>query len=181
MKQLLTLSILFFSLTVFSQYTERHVDEFTKTSSIRSFYARLVGNGPLTTLQTRYRLHWNQQISHIFELKIRRGGLFFTISASQPLMFLMDDGSTVTFYNRQSEISCIGCGAIGLPGSDQLGITALYSMNKEDIKTLATKRVKNVRIYTDQGYVERKISSNHSHTLQLTFLEFFEQSVLIQQ
>ena len=149
------------SLTYGQTLEENKVDEFTDNTVKRTSWETL----NMTMSFTSYF-----RISHIndnyyFDLKMMiggTGGKVFSIAKDQEIMFKLDNGEIVKLPNLEYTITCTGCGAKGLSGSNAQGIKVSYSINKEQFEQLKNNTIIKIRIYTNDGYIEEDTKEKHA-------------------
>ncbi len=149
---------------------ENKKDEFKGYSIIRTDWEVLFKKGSSfinnsTSLKYRFTKIDGKIILDI--KMILMGGRVFSINEKDELIFLFDDDSTLTYKSLHYIVASKGGGATGAWGAALWGLMASYS-NESDInfKELESKKVKKVRIYTDEGYVEKEIKPKHSMILK---------------
>ncbi|MDR0509755.1 MAG: hypothetical protein LBH06_01510 [Rikenellaceae bacterium] len=105
---------------------------------------------------------------YYFGLKIMlTSGQVFAIEKAAEIIFILDDGSKYTINSTSYEVSSKGAGAIGLSGSGAQGINIQYlSVLDPNFSILAEKKVKKMRIYTTDGYLEDDIPEKGASNLQ---------------
>lgn len=155
------------------QVLEEKVDEFTKVKVVNTSWTELIGGGPMSSLCTNFRLLSVDSGVFFLELKMMLGGKVFAIAKGNPIMFLFEDGSTVSFENLNYEVACKGCGAVGFSGSEAYGTSTNYRVNLVAIETLSKKKPTKVRVYTSEGYVEREVKAKNAEKINKSFTLFF--------
>ncbi|MBX2907151.1 MAG: hypothetical protein KF744_13990 [Taibaiella sp.] len=73
---------------------------------------------------------------YIFELKASAGGVPFIVTQGAKLELALENGNTVTLYNKKWQRACAGCGSKG-PIADIPGVNLQFDLDKEDIDALA--------------------------------------------
>jgi hypothetical protein len=73
---------------------------------------------------------------YMFELKASAGGVPFIVTQGAKLELALENGNTVTLYNKKWQRACAGCGSKG-SNADIPGVDLLFDMEKEDIEALA--------------------------------------------
>lgn len=161
---LLFLIILFYCSLFFGQELETdEVDEFTgskiKTTTWKTYYAGF----SQSWIYTRMR---RVNDSYFIQLKLIEKDLYFSINTDDPLMIKLKNEDVIKLFTQEYEITCRGCGSIGLLGSALQGIHVSYFIGIKDLHTLLTNEVEKIRIYTSAGYIEKEIKSKNNIFLQ---------------
>ncbi|HQX30613.1 MAG: hypothetical protein IPI00_15440 [Flavobacteriales bacterium] len=166
--QSLVLLLLFVTCTLTTsaqKLDEDKVDEFTKVAIKRTTWEKFVGGGGMATLSTHIRLSkLNERV--VIELKMIRSNTVYSIDESANLMFLFANGDVVTLHNNEFALTCSGCGATGFVGSTGMGTHTRYPIGEEDIAKMSKDTIAKVRIYTNDGYIERDVSNKESAMVQ---------------
>jgi len=135
---------------------ENEVDEFTNNTVKRTTWESLNQSMKFTAYFRISKINDN----YYFDLKLMLGtGPVFSIAKDQELMFKLTGGEVVKLKNLEYAITCRGCGAIGLMGSDAQGIQVSYPINSEEVEKLSEIAIEKLRIYTSDGYVENDLKS----------------------
>jgi len=144
---------------------EEKVDEFTGNKVRRTsweFINRVVKS------EARFRI---SQVNDImtFDLKIILGagrGEVFSIKEGDELMFLMEGGEVIKLQNIEHQITCMGCGAVGLAGSERMGISVSYLLTKDAFEKLKSGTSVKLRVYTSIGYTEFELNEQQKIRLK---------------
>ena len=109
----------------------------------------------------------------ILDVKIDVGGKVLGIHKDGELIFLFDDGDKLTINSLNGYVGARGAGAVGLGGSNSIGINARYSFQiADDYKLLQTKTVSKYRVYFTDGYIDFEPNKAQSSTIQKLFQLF---------
>lgn len=158
MKNLLvTYCLLFISSISFSQKIEENkVDDFTKNLVTRTSFEVLSRNG----FNSYCRIN---KINQSYFLQIRvMNGTVLAVQANSDVMFKMSNDSIISLKVMEGASSCLGCGAIGFLGSASPGIDFKILLTSEEIKQFNSLKIKKVRIYTIDGYIEAEVKEKFS-------------------
>jgi hypothetical protein len=139
---------------------EDKTDEFTKHQIKRTSWDRIVFGNSFVA---------HSQVSKVdntvfLNLKIMRSGVF-AVEDGGKLMLMVATDSALTLTNQKYQISCRGCGAVGLSGSDAQGIDLSFTVSPDVMTYLAGHSLKKIRLYTTSGYLEAEIKSKNSSVL----------------
>lgn len=173
-KHKLTYQIVFtllFSINALGQkIVEDKVDDFTGDSILKTSWETINMSNKFTAYCRISKINKD----FFFDLKLMIGGTVFSIDEKQNLMFKLDNDEIITLSNLKYSITCNGCGAKGIIGSQIQGIMVSYPINKEKIIKLKKYNTLKIRIYTNDGYVENELKSKHSKRIKKTMslLEF---------
>lgn len=94
------------------------------------------------------------------------GGKVFSINKGQELMFKLSNDEIVKLSNLEYTISCKGCGAKGLSGSEAEGIQVSYIIEESLLEKLKSGLVVKLRVYTTDGYREEDIKEKNAATIK---------------
>ena len=148
----------------------REKDEFTDRTVTTTSWEVACRN--VRTGNTYFRVI---EIDGIFFLdaKIDVGGKVLAIHNEGELIFLFSDGERLTLNSLSSYLGSRGAGAVGLSGSNSMGIQARYGFAKEnDYKILQTKTVSRYRVYFTDGYTDFEPNRSQSSNIQNLFKLF---------
>lgn len=166
MKKLFMLTVLiFFGIVIQAngqKLAENKVDDFTNNSVKRTSWETINMDMKFTAY---FRLSKINDAMY-FDLKMMIGGGVFAIGEDQELMFKLKDGQIVKLKNLEHTITCRGCGANGLSGSNAHGLKVSYLITAEQAGLLTDSVVEKIRIYTTDGYVEDDLNSKTNSKIQ---------------
>lgn len=137
---------------------ENKVDEFTNNAVKRTSW-ELLCFSMKNNFTSYFRISRINEYNY-FDLKLMIGGIF-SIDKDQEIMFKLDNEDIVKLLNLKYEVTCKGCGAIGLSGSNVQGINVSYTLDEEQFEMLKNHEVVKVRIFTNDGYVEGDTKRKH--------------------
>lgn len=163
------IAIIFFCLLQFfgisQTITENNIDEFTKNKVVRTTWE------PICKSKNIYAHVRGSKINDIYtlDIKIMNGGSVFAIKNGPNIMFKSISDSVIVLDVPKYEISCRGCGAINIIGSDGQGVALYIPIEKEVVEYLIKNPVKKMRIYTTDGYVESDLKEKFQETLSNIF------------
>ena len=89
-----------------------------------------------------------------------------SVDKGAEVIFLDHEENTYIFKNTKYTLSGKGEGTIGLSGSAMYGLDLWL---KGDISMLENRCIKGMRIYTNDGYVDFKISESNSKKISKTY------------
>ena len=159
----LLITIIFFPVVCFSQkIAEKKVDEFTKSSIIRTSWETLtkVDGLSMKGLTTYLRFSKINDVLYL-DLKAMDGSVL-SVPDGNNIMLMFQNDSIVTIKNQHYEVACMGCGAIGLVGSSAYGIQLNNTISDSLLETLKKNQLKKIRIYFRDGYLEDDVKEKHA-------------------
>ena len=156
------LAILLFPIITFGQKLEENkVDEFTKSFVKRTSWETI---SPFNMSNRFYAFTSFRKINNIYLLDFKmtlRNDAVFSINKGDNIMFKTSD-SVIIMSNSNYKISCKGCGVKGFTGSGLEGIEVVYEISESDVKYLISNKIKKIRVYTSDGYVEEDIKEKYA-------------------
>lgn len=161
MKKIILLFSIFISSLCFSQkIVENKTDEFTKKTILRSDWEKLTS--------TEYASYINlNKIEGTYFLGLKVITMTVcSVSENNKISFLFDDGSVLELENMKYAISGYGDGAIGLSGSQALGLSLNLILSNENLEILKNKTIVKIRINTSKGFIEDKVKEKNSVILK---------------
>ena len=148
----------FIGTLAFGQTLETNeIDGFTNNSVKRTSWESINMTMKFTAFFRVSRINDNTYL----DLKMMIGTGVFSIGKGQEFMIKLSDGSIVKLANSEFTVTCRGCGAKGLSGSDAQGIQVFYPINTEQIEQLKNGTGTELRIYTKDGYVENDMKAKN--------------------
>ena len=138
-----------------------YVDESTH-DVVKSSYWQVFERGSLhRTMNTFYRVaSINGKL--FLELKIIQGGDVFVVPRNGEFKLLLEDGKIVTLYNTEYKTTTKGDGARHWAGSGAEGLMLSFPLTRDDASAIVHSYVKRIRLYTGEGFVERRITDTHA-------------------
>jgi hypothetical protein len=161
MKQIILLLIIFlnfYSINSFSQTLEQdEIDEFTGDVKKRTAFEALYMGWDFTAYYCLLKVNDNYYLR--FKIMLASGGVF-AIGKDEKLMLKLQNNDMITLLNLEYAITNYGGGAIGLIGSNALGLEVDYKISVEQLNTLKNNKLSKIRIYTTKDYLEAEINKN---------------------
>lgn len=160
-----TLGIIFLYLLSFNvskaqKLTEDKMDEFTKVWIKRTSWAALTKD-PTSMKPYRSAFRVCKINDKVFlDLKMMLGDKVYSINEGDPIMFLFESGEVVKIYSNEFAITSTGAGAEGYGGSSELGTNTTYDLSPEVIEKIQTSKIKKIRIYISDSYIEQEDKRN---------------------
>lgn len=140
------------------------IDEFTKSKIVNTDYEALKQSFK-ASWQYRFRLVDNTLILDL--VVVLGGGTVFSVKEGQKFMLKMKDEQIITLENHEYTItSRSGAYAGSFGGSNAMGLTLHFIVNKEQQEILNTGELSKIRLYTSDGYIEDEIKSNKAETFR---------------
>lgn len=151
MKKIILSLVVFISIKSYSQtIAENKIDEFTK-DSIKSTSWEKLNNVYNSYLRFR-------KINGVYWLNLKMGfATVHSINENAELMLMTNTDSIITLNNEKFQITCTGCGAIGLLGSAAPGFDLDFKMTEAQLLYLKDHGIKKYRIYATDGYIEKVV------------------------
>lgn len=155
---LLILSLIFLIInTTVGQKILIKDDEFTGDRTERTSVEKLISKGLQPSVLKYSFLKDKNSIVFDARVKLNGGNTVFAIGEGFEIIFLMVDGEKVVVKAIESIVSERGGG--GFFGSEKYGATIYYAFeNNNDINKLKNVKINKVRVYTDEGYFEKKVA-----------------------
>jgi hypothetical protein len=143
---------------------ENKIDDFTHDSVKVTSWAPLVNNfGPNMKMRTRV---WVIGENLFLGVTLVRPGPDMEMTEGANLMFKTQAGNIITLRNSKDQLSCTGCAARGLYGSNAPGLVLSFPVSREDMRILAAQRVAKIRIDLVDGYWEHDVKNKLAEKLQ---------------
>ncbi|MDR3695076.1 hypothetical protein [Mucilaginibacter sp.] len=136
---------------------ENKTDDFTKKSVKRTSWEAFTSTGG-PNAHFRISLVGDDET---FDFKLMMDKVF-SIDQGRTIILKLDNGDLITIENSAYAITCNGCGAVGLKGSEAEGIETSYALNKEQIEKLKAHKVLSARISTNDGYFDADIKDKNA-------------------
>lgn len=158
------LPLLLFGLSTSAQtIDENKTDEFTG-ARIASTSWEWLNYGGKATLYQRVRIVNGQIALHVkYMVAGGKYGVVFSIRDDDPFMLKLENDTIIKLYPVKGEVSCRGCGAIGLSGSSAWGTHTVYDLNEEQLELLIENPIVKTRMYTRDGYYEMDVNKNRTN------------------
>lgn len=168
MKKILLLLLV--SIPIYSQkIVENKVDEFTKKSIVRTDWEKISST---SELYLNVRVNKIDSISFL-ELRFFTNGVA-SIDKNHDISFMLDNGEIINLHSAQYEISNYGDGAIGIVGSNVLGLGIECLLTETDIEKFKNHTITKVRINTSVGYFQNDVKSKFSEKFKGLFQLVFK-------
>lgn len=161
MKVLLIL-LLALPLASYSQeLIENKVDEFTKHKVLRTSWE------PLTRTQKLYSFIQISKVNESSYLRIKYTipNTIFSIREGDKIMLKLANDSIVSLLYPKSQVSCKGCGVVGISMSNHDGVEVSIPLDKDVVDILIKQRISKIRVYTTKGYAEEDVKEKLSENL----------------
>lgn len=134
-------------------------DEFTGKEIKVSDWENL--SSSMASKQMRFRII---QVDGELELSIKHmdAGGYHSISAGNELMFKLENNEIISLKCKEDAVSCIGCGATGLIGSNGPGLQAGFELTRENYEKLLKLNIIKARLYLNDGYCEIEVGKKYA-------------------
>lgn len=139
---------------------ENKVDDFTKAKVKRTTWEPICREAGFYAYAKASSI--NDQ--NILSIKFMGKGSVYSISEKDQIMIMLQNDSIISLNCMKYTLSCKGCGATGLVGSNAYGISADYAFTSEQRDFLINNKVKKIRVYTSVGYSEGEIKEKFAET-----------------
>lgn len=138
---------------------ENQVDEFTKNKVIRTSW-EFISKSKVYAHVRASKINDEQTLDFRIMLPggLGSGDHVFAIPQGDAIMIKLENDSIRTLKNTEHKISCSGCGAVNIVGSQAEGIEIFSLLNKADFEQLSKYKIKKIRLYTTDGYKETEIA-----------------------
>ncbi|WP_139150357.1 hypothetical protein [Flagellimonas zhangzhouensis] len=153
--------ILFSSMSEFvlgQEIVKNEVDEFTGSRVIESSWESLTKNSSLYSY-VRFR-KIDDEVFLNFKFMI--GNKVFSVDKGEVLYLKFVDDEIVKLFNAEYQLSNFGDGAIGIVGSQMLGVELICLIDNTILLKLKEKNLDKIRVYTSKGYAETNIKSKQA-------------------
>jgi hypothetical protein len=158
------IALVSFASTVSAQkIIENKKDDFTNVTIKRTSWENL--NSGLISLFTGYFSIEQFNDTEFFEFKLMLDKVF-SIDEGALISFKLDNGEIVSLPCTKYQITCKGCGATGLKGSEAQGIDVTYELSKENAEKLKANKVVKFRVTTTTGVFDDDIKEKVAEKLQ---------------
>ncbi len=162
LKVVFLMLIMVVSNTAFSQkIAEDYVDEFTKDKIIRTSWEKAISKSDIGAYIRFERKNDTLRFNFKFMLLS-----VFSMPPGENLMIMLDNTEVIKLTNTDYHVSCIGCGATGFAGSKLPGLDLLWNVDKEFVGKLKNHKIKKIRIYLRDGYMEEEVKEKFAIKIQ---------------
>jgi hypothetical protein len=163
MKKTFIIISMLLSLQGYSQtLQENKTDDNTKATVKRTSWEKMVYQLSSVRFTCYFRFS-KIDSSYYMDIKLMNGGNEFSIEKGSKLMLRLSNDSLYTLVNLTRVTSSTGAGAVGSAGSQGMGIQTSYiSLSDKTFKMLEKFRVKKIRIYNSDGYLESDVLDKFS-------------------
>lgn len=152
---------MFASLVTNGQKINKTKDEFTKKTITETEWYRVAGKG-MSAFFSNIKVTDIDEAKFL-DLKLMLNNKIFGINKGSELMLLLTNDSTITLTCLKGEVSSKG--AVGYVGSAGYGTHTSYALTKEQAEMLSKHAIKKIRVYTQDGYVEKESHEDESKEL----------------
>lgn len=139
---------------------ENQVDDFTKNNVIRTSWDPFTRSGRAISFSQFSKIN----SLYFLYIKINLKGGPFSVGEGDKLMLMAENDSILTLLNSKYQISCRGCGAIGIAYSAMDGVELSFHLSESDVQFLLTNKIKKMRLYTTSGYIEEEVKAKFAET-----------------
>lgn len=124
-----------------------YVDEFTGDHVRTTTWSRLYMKSGLTAPLNVYYKFSNVSDDKALVLKFMMVNNVFSIEENAELLIKLENGKVLTLNNLRYTISTAGGGAVSYFGSKAQGLTAIYLLDDDDIRTLSSNIISKIRFH----------------------------------
>ncbi|HTC00882.1 MAG TPA: hypothetical protein VK705_09385 [Ferruginibacter sp.] len=143
---------------------ENKIDDFTKTSVIRTTWDNLYKGGLSNPFWISIRVS-KLNSSYWIDIKTMNDNKVQSIQEGGKFLLMLTNDSIIELNNNKYVISCIGCGATGFIGSGGEGIETSFLLN-DSLKGILQKiPLKKIRLYFTDGYVEGELKNKQTELI----------------
>ena len=159
---ILFLAILSICGSAYSQkITKNEKDAFTGSHVIETSYVTLSDGLPCSIRSVNG--------IHILLVSFNGGDEIYTMEKNAQFMFLLQNDSIVTLANLEDAVGEYRSLNVGSTYISHFLLKTKYDLSEEQIHELQTHKISNVRFYTTDGYIERKVSEKNAKKLLKLF------------
>lgn len=118
-------------------------DKFTKWETLNNgskgltMYYRFVQESDSITLEVKIMVFKGIKAIPVF------------VSQGKKISFITDNGNRIDLINKSNAISCIGCGAAGMTGSNAEGAKLHYHISHDDLEMISKSIVNSFELQTN--------------------------------
>ncbi len=134
------------------------IDEFTKSHVQTTSWETLTNRSPLYSY-ARLRKIDNR---YVFDVKLMGGSKVFSVDEGNNLLLKLENEEIIEIFNKNYELSNYGEGAIGIIGSQSLGVFLKCSISHEQLQKLRQKKLEKIRLNSSNGYREAEVKSKQA-------------------
>jgi len=165
MKKATLLAVLLIaSASLFAQckYNTNEIDKFTKDTVKITKRSTLI-----YALNDRGNVFFIKQNSlKYLHLQYFSGGIkSLVIQENAELMFILEDETVLTLKAMNSTYGDVNLNSIG---GDNSGVKANYTLSKEDLNLLQTKKIKSVRLYLNDTHKDYNVLPKNAEKIKLS-------------
>ena len=136
-----------------AQLAKKVIDEYTGEVRYESEWAKLNESTWTAGYLAYVRFHFVDS-SFVFELKTTTQGSVVSIDKGADFHIKFTDGSVIELTNEEYAITSIGEGAIGMSGSEALGLNLFFVVDRGTIEAISEKSIEKCRLMTSGGPME---------------------------
>ena len=107
--------------------------------------------------------------TNILLVSFNGGDEIYTMEKNAQFMFLLQNDSIITLANLEDAVSEYRSLNIGSTHISHFLLKTKYDLSENQIRELQTHKISNVRFYTTDGYIERKVSEKNAKKLLKLF------------
>lgn len=148
-----------------SAYSQKIVknekDSFTGSQVIETSYAT-ISDGLTCSIRSVNGIH-------ILLISFNGGDEIYTMEKNSQFMFKLQNDSIVTLTNLEDAVGEYRSLNVGSTHISHFLLKTKYELSEEKIHELQTYKISNVRFYTTDGYIERKVSEKNAKKLLKLF------------
>ncbi|MCK9421137.1 MAG: hypothetical protein M0Q38_00910 [Bacteroidales bacterium] len=101
---------------------------------------------------------------YMLNFKLSLNGTVFSVDKDAALLLKLESDTIIKLRNREYTVTTRGGGANGLLGSASQGANLYFIIPGECLSPLVNIKVKKVRIYTTDGFIDQEIDYRHAET-----------------
>jgi hypothetical protein len=140
-----------------SKILEDKVDDMTGNSVIRTYWDNLA----MALDKTYYYQLSKINENHYLGIKVAVGTIC-SVNKDDKLIIKFEDNELLELFCMEYSMSCRGCAAVGISGTDVLGLELNFMLSNEIVDKLKSKRISKIRLYTSQGYIENLVKEKNA-------------------
>jgi hypothetical protein len=135
---------------------ENTKDEFTGARIVSTNWEWLSYSGETATIYFKIRVVNDDYYLHL-KYMLTWGGVFAIGNRDQFMLKLAND-SVVKLTPSEGQVSCKGCGSVGMVGYNYWGTHTNYPLSPEAMEALMSSPIVKTRLYTSDGFLEQEVN-----------------------
>ena len=109
-----------------------------------------------------------RKIDNVYMLDLKAtlfSGAVFAVERSSKMMIKLSSGDIIELKAVSYEMSCSGCGAVGLLNAGVQGISQTYLISEDQIKNIIKSPPSKIRLYMTDGYADEPVPAKEASNI----------------